>query len=267
LTAGDGVKFEVKSTDRQRPVSSDHLDAYVHTELLAEMYSGRRLARLLFKKFANRLFGQASRMELVALYGGLAVFHRPGLHGGGLAFGQDFARVLVELDQPRCETIFEFCSGPGYIGYSLLANGFCKRLTLADVNPAAVQAARFTARHNRIEHRVKVHLSDGLRQIPADERWDLVVGNPPHFLPKRSGDDSLLMFDPDWAVHRNFYSSVGRHLQPGARVVVVEARDGSTPEIFAPMIEAGGGKLVASVPGTDLAGRGNGYYFLVSEWS
>lgn len=260
------MTFEGKATHQPRPGSSDHLDAYVHAELLAEMYSGRTLAALLFKKIANRLRGTGSRMEPVAFYGGLAVFHRPGLHGGGLAFGQDFTRVLVELDQPRCETVFEFCSGPGYIGYALLANGFCKRLTLADVNPAAVEAALFTARHNGIEHRVNVHLSDGLRQIPADEHWDLVVGNPPHFLPTRKSDDSLLLFDPDWSVHRDFYSSVGRFLKPGARVVLVEACDGSSPEIFRPMIEAGGGKLVASVPGTDLAGRENGYYYLVSEW-
>lgn len=239
----------------------------MHAQLLAEMYPASTLVRILLKKGAKKLVGRNQSLEPVVFYGGLAVFHRPGLHGGGLAFGQDFTRVLLELGQKRCESLFEFCSGPGYIGYSLLANGFCDRLTLADVNPVAVEAAVFTARYNGIAHRVSVHLSDGLRQVPAEERWDLVVGNPPHFLPKRSGDDSLLMFDPDWAVHRNFYSSVGRHLQPGARVVLVEARDGSTPETFAPMIESGGGKLVATVAGTDLAGRENGYYYLVSEWT
>jgi len=239
----------------------------VHAQLLAEMYPARTLARILFKKAAKKLIGRDASLQPVVFYGGLAVFHRPGLHGGGLAFGQDFTRVLLELGQGRCETLFEFCSGPGYIGYSLLANGFCDRLTLADVNPAAVEAAAFTARHNGIEHRVSVYVSDGLRQIPADERWDLVVGNPPHFLPKTGADDSLLMFDPDWSVHRDFYSSVARFLKPGATVVLVETREGSSPEIFGPMIESGGGRIIAAVPGTDLSGRENGYYYLVSEWS
>jgi tRNA1(Val) A37 N6-methylase TrmN6 len=34
---------------------------------------------------------------------------------------------------------------------------------------------------NGLAERVAVYPSDNLDSIPAFERWDLVVGNPPHF--------------------------------------------------------------------------------------
>lgn len=54
-------------------------------------------------------------------------------------------------------------------------------LCLADVNPRAVRACRKTIRERGLENRVTVYESDNLDAIPADERWDLVVSNPPHF--------------------------------------------------------------------------------------
>ncbi len=77
--------------------------------------------------------------------------------------------------------VCELCSGPGFIGFSLLAHGLRDSLVLTDINPAAVAAAQETVRRNRLEGRVSVYLSDGLDGVPADERWDLVVSNPPHF--------------------------------------------------------------------------------------
>ena len=80
----------------------------------------------------------------------------------------------------RQERTFEWCAGPGFIGFSLLGHGLTDTLCLADVNPAAVDACNETIRRNGLEGRVDVYVSDGLAAIPASERWNLVVGNPPH---------------------------------------------------------------------------------------
>jgi 16S rRNA G1207 methylase RsmC len=60
-----------------------------------------------------------------------------------------------------------------------MANGFCKTLCLADINPEAVEACRRTVADNRLEARVSVYASNNLRDIPDGEKWDLVVSNPP----------------------------------------------------------------------------------------
>jgi predicted RNA methylase len=243
------------------------LEAYLPERLVDEGFSWRTLVRLLVGKLARKLTGGrvAPRWSesIVAYYGQIAVFDKPNQHMGGLAFGRDFPRVLNELGIGRRERMFEFCAGPGYIGYSLLAAGWCESLVLADIDPEAVSTARFTAAHNQLEDRVVVYRSDALDQIPDSERWDLVVVNPPHF---SEPNPDIRIFDPGWELHRRFYASVASHMNPGGLVVMAEAQEGSDPELFEEMIRAGGGQPVAIHPGTDIHGSPNGLYYQLSEW-
>jgi methylase of polypeptide subunit release factors len=122
----------------------------------------------------------------------------PGLDGGGRSFGQDFLPVVRNLFG-HVGRVFEFCAGPGFVGFSLLAHGLCDSLTVADINPRAVGALRQTVSRNGLEDRVHVFHSDGLAGIPAGERWDLVVGNPPHFAkPFFQSRESLITDDPGY---------------------------------------------------------------------
>ena len=178
-------------------------------------------------------------------YGDISVSYLDELVGGGEKYGQDYLRY-VSCQVGKVNRLFEWCSGPGFIGFSLLAHGLCDTLCLADVNEAAVDACREAVRRNRLEDRVDVYLSDGLQGIPRSESWDLVVGNPPHW-----GTDNALPWgpeiiynDPQWVLHRDFYSSVGRFLKPDANVIIQENVDRSSIEDFAPMIENGGLRLV-----------------------
>ena len=168
----------------------------------------------------------------------------------------------------RCERLFEFCAGPAYIGYSLLANGFCERLTLADINPVSVEAARKTAEFNNIQHLVNTYVSDSLKQIPDSERWDLVVGNPPHFRAVAAGDETppLLLVDPDWSLHRGFYRSAKQFMKPGGHVLLVENSEGSSERDFEPMIREGGGTFLTSRAAVTIGGKKTPYYYMMSEW-
>jgi hypothetical protein len=253
-----------------RGLDAYRLDSYIPERLVEEMCDGRMLSRLLARKLGRkvvpRLVGRQGSESIVTSYGGIAVFDRPELHKGGMSFGQDFPRVLNELGVGRCSRLFEYCAGPGYIGYSLLAAGWCETLALADISPDAVSAARRTAEHNRLEGRVSIYESDALDQIPEDERWDLVVSNPPHFLPGAGGDSDVQVFDKDWRVHARFYESVKRHMEPGGLVVMVENAAGSDPLLFEQMIRAGGGRPVSVHGGTNVHGEPNGLYYQVSEW-
>jgi predicted RNA methylase len=242
------------------------LDPRLQPPLVSEMYGGRILAKALWRRVVHRIFGYRGGFEPAAVYNGLVVFHRPELNGGGLTHGQNVPRVLLEFGLKRCERLFEFCAGPGYIGYSLLANGFCERLALSDINPEAVKAAEYTAKWNGVEHLVKIYLSDGLDQIPADERWDLVVTNPPPYDRHSDSESDLIAYDRDWLLHQRFYAAVKKFVQPGGHAVMVEDRGYSTPEVFEPMIRAGGGRLVATRPGRDLRGREFNKYYILSEW-
>jgi methylase of polypeptide subunit release factors len=197
----------------------------------------RRLEHQHFKPLLRRLKPWQSKT-----FGGLKVHYMKHLDGGGSAFGQDYVPLLRSWQVPRQQRVFEWCAGPGFIGFSLLGHGLCQTLCLADINPDAVEACRRTIRSNRLAERVAVYHSDNLAQVPATERWDLVVGNPPHFVDAFVGE--LRSYDPEWRIHRSFFATVEPHLNPGAVIVLQENNSGSTAETFRPMIEDAGLSMI-----------------------
>ena len=172
-----------------------------------------------------------------ATLGGISVSFKSHLDGGGSSFGQEFIPLLRGRGMPRVPRAFEWCAGPGFIGFSLLGHGMCDSLCVADINPEAVAACRRTVEINRIGGQVSVYRSDNLNDIPPTEQWDLVVSNPPHF------DDlaqDLRSSDASWHIHRKFFRAVGRFLAPGGVIVLQENNAGSTVDDFRPLIEEAG---------------------------
>ena len=108
-----------------------------------------------------------------AAYAGVRVSYKRHLDGGGSTFGQDFVPLLRKRGMPKAPRAFEWCAGPGFIGFSLLAHGLCETLCVADVNPEAVAACRRTVARNGLKSKVAVYQSDNLNDIPASEQWDL----------------------------------------------------------------------------------------------
>jgi tRNA1(Val) A37 N6-methylase TrmN6 len=175
-------------------------------------------------------------------YGSTRVEFKKHLDGGGTGFGQDFIAFLQLRHMPGQQRIFEWCAGPGFIGFSLLAHGLAETLCLADINAEAVEACQRTIAKNGLAERVSVYHSDNLKNIPDSERWDLIVSNPPHFADDYIGD--LRTYDDSWHIHREFFTAVDRFLKPGGVIVLQENNRGSIAETFRPMIEAAGLSIV-----------------------
>jgi predicted RNA methylase len=177
-------------------------------------------------------------------YRGLSVSYLPVLDGGGMTFGQQYLDVIKNR-VGKVGHVFEYCAGPGFIGFSLLAHGLCDRLTLADINPEAVKAVRATIAENHLEDRVSVYESDCLAQIPDCERWDLVVSNPPHFDGSdQEYQDAIRLVDPGWIIHKNFYRDVKKFLNKGASIIFQENAHATRREDFEQMIRDNGLTLV-----------------------
>jgi 16S rRNA G966 N2-methylase RsmD len=173
-----------------------------------------------------------------ASFGGVRVHYKECLDGGGSWFGQDFIPFLRSRGMPQRARVFEWCAGPGFIGFSMLGHGLCESLCLADVNPKAVAACRRTIADNGLGGQVSVYHSDNLSAIPASEQWDLVVSNPPHY--DDASVDWLRSYDKGWRLHREFFTAIGRFLRPGGVIVLQENNQGSTAETFRDMIEEAG---------------------------
>ena len=193
-------------------------------------------------------------------FAGMQVASKPHLDGGGSSFGQEFIPLLRKRGMPKQARAFEWCAGPGFIGFSLLAHGLCESLCLADVNPEAVEACRRTVRTNALEGRVSFYQSDNLASIPLTEQWDLVVGNPPHFLDEGIGQ--LRYSDPHWTIHRSFFANIHRHLKADGVIVLQENNRRTTPDTFAPMIAEAGLRIVFVQNAAPQPTRDDQYFFL-----
>jgi 16S rRNA G966 N2-methylase RsmD len=203
---------------------------------------------------------------LIEQYGDISVYWTLELDGGGRSFGQHFVPIVQNMIG-KVHRIFDFCAGAGFIGFSLLASGLCETLCLADINPAAVDAALKTVKENGLEDKVTVYLSDCLKSIPEHERWDLVVGNPPHFRVASEAEyqEDIIRFDPGWRIHEAFYGDVSRFLQPHGSVILLENYSGSNESTFTTLIEQGGLELVKSFMYRDDSPWINAHYFVWSR--
>ena len=164
------------------------------------------------------------------------------LVGDGATFGQSFFDYLRNRGMPKQARTFEWCAGPGFIGFWLLGAGLTETLCLADINPQAVAACRRSIKDNALAARVNVYQSDNLANIPQSEQWDLVVGNPPWWSDEYVGD--LRAHDPDWRIHRTFFAQIGGHLKPGGIIILQENTNASTSETFRNMISSAGLDIV-----------------------
>jgi methylase of polypeptide subunit release factors len=173
---------------------------------------------------------------------GIRIHYMEHLDGGGSTLARDFIFYLRNRGMPKQARTFEWCAGPGCIGFFLLGAGLTETLCLADINPQAVTACRRSIKDNALATSVNVHQSDNLVNIPQSEQWDLVVANPPWYSDEYIGD--LVAHDPDWRIHRTFFAQIGRHLKPGGIIILLESSHGSTSETFRDMISSAGLEIV-----------------------
>ena len=185
-------------------------------------------------------------------------------NGGGTSFGQEYIRII----QDRYKNInycYEWCSGPGFIGYSILEHELCDNLVLTDMWAPAITDAEYTRSQLDIElqQRTTIHLLKDISLLPLNHQFDLVVANPPHYktdpLAHLGGDyqfdnvglhDVRVYTDLDWQTHLNFFQNIKKNLSAKGIILLQENDQGSTAEDFRNMIEENGLVITDVFPST-----------------
>jgi|TARA_R110002051_G_scaffold325625_1_gene429507 methylase of polypeptide subunit release factors len=189
----------------------------------------------------------------------------PDLNGGGPILAPIFQELLSGR---RFNTAFEWCAGPAWIGMWLLENNICETLVTGDINEETVRLVRKTAKTN--DYNVRAYTSDNLKSIPKDEKFDLVISNPPNYCNIQRAHthgymrDDLRPSDIDWKIHKDFYSNISDHLNDNAIMLISEVEPYSKevyifgelydkrPEVpmeeFKEMIEANHLKIISKTP-------------------
>jgi methylase of polypeptide subunit release factors len=148
------------------------------------------------------------------------------LNGSGDILGAELVEVIQTLYPGRVfNNCLEWCSGPGFLGFSILGNKLCRNLHLSDIYEPAKLIVNKTISDNKLTDCVNFYLSDNFKNIPTNMKFDLIVANPPHFncdpyAPLLT--DQRRYKDSDWAIHQDFFNNVKSFLTPDGKILLIE---------------------------------------------
>ena len=159
-----------------------------------------------------------------ATRGDLAAPDQPVMH-----FGQDsYALAYLAAQPPKGARVLDMCTGSGV--HAILAARRADSAVGVDINPRAVELARFNAALNGVAARCdfsRGHLYDALGSgavVPDDERFDLIVANPPFIPTPRSGAGRFLFQDAGPTgeeILRPVIAGLPGHLKPGGTAAII----------------------------------------------
>ena len=176
------------------------------------------------------------------------------LDGGGSTHYRDFLEIINIKGKRSYTRALEWCAGPAFIGYAMLGNNICDHLVLMDIYEPAIVSCRNTAINNNLYDSITTYCIDAISKLPTTEKFDLVLGNPPHvsnrnefidhmMLEAKEHGDTLLEYnidlatrlvvDQDQAIHIEFFKNICKYLLPSADLFISEPGNGEMmPEII-----------------------------------
>lgn len=167
---------------------------------------------------------------------GIVPYYHSDDHGGGLGIGKEFVPLLRERYNRKWNHCLEWCSGPGFIGFDILSSGLCEKLTLQDKHKPLKSNIQRTIGFNQLSDNVSFYIGDTLDCIP-EQKFDLVVANPPHYCETSSHGQQILQNVPDyyhriaidenWQAHRDFFARIPKYLAEDGIIILQENQLGS----------------------------------------
>ena len=187
-----------------------------------------------------------SMFEYIWRVNNLDVFYTNETNGGGDYLSIEFINT-IESWYSKQNTILEWCSGPGFIGFGCYAFQLCNRLLLVDKNESAIQQAQKTVEKNNLQENVLCYCDDNTKKIESN--IDLIIGNPPHWKNIKEAESALnipvennhrvleICVDKNWDIHKNFFHDIQYKLNIDGKILLQENSKGSTVQTFQTLLE------------------------------
>lgn len=132
------------------------------------------------------------------------------------------AQLDSRLVGPDAE-VLDMGTGSGVC--AVIAARHARRVVAVDINPEAVRCAGINALLNHVEHKIDVRHGDLF--APVDERFDVVLFNPPFLLGTPRDDRDRAWRSDD--VAERFAAGLGAHLKPDGFALVLLSTFGDAP--------------------------------------
>ncbi len=92
----------------------------------------------------------------------------------------DQAQKLLTADESRTLTVADVGCGSGAIGVSAAHYLPRTQVTLLDISPAALEVAAGNVHDHKVDDKTQLIESNLLAALPADQKFDFIVSNPPY---------------------------------------------------------------------------------------
>lgn len=174
---------------------------------------------------------------------GFILNYEPEMDGGGSIQYKDFLTYIKSTGKTY-KHCFEWCSGLGAVGFSLLDAGICESITFMDVYEPSIDSVLQNAKDNNVSDKVKAYHLDAIHKLPKDLKFDLVIGNPPHSPGNPQGWEDhwyRIIIDPDWKLHKEFFANISPYVELNSDIILSETH--TVREDISDMAEAHGLKF------------------------
>ncbi|MFN2454884.1 MAG: methyltransferase [Pyrinomonadaceae bacterium] len=164
--------------------------------------------------------------------------------------GEAAIRMIRERGLSKLR-VLDICCGVGIIGMTIFSKlrreSIVERVGFVDINIFNLNSLRRTLKLNNLDQllgdRINYWLSDSLDNVPAGEKFDLIVSNPPHFFSPDHTEGFLSpgrlgTYDADWSFHKSFYKQCHNYLTERGEVWFLENGDAVQESGLLPLIQA-----------------------------
>jgi methylase of polypeptide subunit release factors len=156
--------------------------------------------------------------------------------GGTLGYQELGTLVEKYKTKNKYSRGLEWCAGLGAFGFHMLGLDLAEHMVFNDYYDYAVRSCLKTAEDNKIKEKVTGYITHTISTIPLTEKWDLVVGNPPHswdteqFIERLEATDTpkqgvanivRCVVDDEMKTHLDFFKNIKNYLTPDADLFIV----------------------------------------------
>jgi methylase of polypeptide subunit release factors len=128
-------------------------------------------------------------------------------------------KLLRETSLVRDKKILEIGTGSGLVSLCCIQAG-ASEVVATDVNVNAIECARLNAERLGFASKLTVKLVDtknakAFAVIPTEERFDLIISNPPWEEGRPQSIDQYALYDPNFELMKSLLLEARSHLNPG----------------------------------------------------
>ena len=146
-------------------------------------------------------------------------------HNGGGPYLIDL--FLKDYSFPKFNSVMEFCSGPGFMGYYLMHKYNLPEVHLVDINPEVKPAIDLTNQENHWNG--IFYLSDALENYNGP-KVDFIITNPPHCTnleqfnqcTNNKRNQKNILLDQNLNMHKKFANKLNKVLNKNGHLMLIE---------------------------------------------